>query len=303
MRLTRPLLLALSCAAALVTGCASMDPLAGQHESAAQHEPGTIARQSVSYEEVRAIYNDRVAPADTFWARVSIRIDGRDAEGGRLREQAEGHLQIQRPSSLAMSIGKLGETHLYLGSNDDVYWWMDLIDKDDAFVIFGRHTQVSPHKAAQLGVPVHPLDLIDAIAISPLPPESPGARATWTPDGKELVVRAPGRWGARRMWLDPDTFEPRRVEIEDERGNLQLAAELSRYERVLKQGDATILLRMATRYEIRTAGLDAEVRINLFEPKIRSIRPIAFDLPRLIETFHVEQAWDLDAPSAGPAGD
>ncbi len=291
--------LALGLAAVLGAGCSSLDPLAGQHE---QHEPARQARPAVSYAEVAAIYNERVEPASTFWARASIRVDGRDAEGGRLREQAEGHLQIERPRRLALSVGKLGETHLYLGSNDDVYWWLDLIDKDKSFVIFGRHAQVSPDKAAQLGIPVHPLDLIDAMALSPLPAETEGASVVWTPDGKELVVRAPGRWGARRMWLDPDTFEPRRVEIEDDRGELLLAAELSSYKHVRKQGDATIRLRLATRYEIQTAGLDATVRINLFDPKIRPIRPIAFDLPRLLETYNVEQAWDLDAPSAGAGG-
>lgn len=294
LRLILPIAIALSA----VGGCASLDPLAGQHEGASQHEPRTRStREAPSYDEVAEIYNDRVSPADSFWARASIRVDGRDAEGGRLREQAEGHLQIERPRRLALSIGKLSETHLYLGSSDDVYWWMDLIDKDDAFVVFGRHEHATPDKASQLGVPVHPLDLIDAIALSPLPPESPGSLAAWTPNGKELVVRAPGRWGARRMWLDPDTFEPRRVEIEDDQGKLLLAAELSRYEHVRKQGDATIRLRLATRYEIQTAGLDATVRINLFEPKIRSIRPIAFDLPKLLETYKVDQAWDLDAPS------
>ena len=283
-------------------GCSSIDQATGQHESARAPRP-TAKRDAPSYAEVAALYNDRVAPADTFWARASIRVDGRDAEGGRLNEQAEGHLQIERPRRLALSIGKLGETHLYLGSSDDVYWWMDLIDKKDAYVVFGRHEAVTPVKASQLGVPVHPLDLIDAIALTALPEEGPGTGAAWTANAKEIVVRAPGRWGARRMWLDPDTFEPRRVEIEDDRGKLLLAAELSRYEFVQKRGDATIRLRMATRYEIRTAGLDATVRINLFEPKIRSIRPIAFDLPRLLETYRVDQAWDLDAPSAGAPGD
>ena len=174
-------------------GCASMDPLAGQHEGAAQHETRTPRAEAPSYDEVAARYNDRVAPAETFWARASIRVEGRDAEGGRLSEQAEGHLQIERPRRLALSIGKLGETHLYLGSSDDVYWWMDLIDKDDAFAVFGRHEYVTPDKAAQLGVPVHPLDLIDAIALSPLPEGAPGSWAAWSPDGRELVVRAPMR--------------------------------------------------------------------------------------------------------------
>ncbi|MFI4896510.1 MAG: hypothetical protein ACIARR_01650 [Phycisphaerales bacterium JB059] len=289
--------------AGMLCGCASLDPLAGQHEPASQHEPRVQRRAAPEYAVIAASFNERVAPADTLWARASIRVDGRDAEGGRLNEQAEGHLQIERPRRLALSIGKLGETHLYLGSSDEVYWWMDLIDKDDAFAVFGRHEFVTPEKASQLGVPVHPLDLIDAIALSPLPAEAPGAWAAWTDDGTELVVRAPGRWGARRMWLDPETLEPRRVEIEDDAGRLLLSADLSRYDYVRKSGDATIRLRLATRYEIKTAGLDATVRINLFEPKIRSIRPIAFDLPRLLETYRIDQAWDLDAPRAGLAGD
>ncbi len=260
---------------------------------------GGEAREAPPYPDVAALYNERVAPIDSLWARASVRVEGRDAAGGRLREQAEGHLQIEPPGNLALSLGKLGETHLYLGSNDELYWWMELIEDDDRPLTFGRHDRATPAKVAALGVPVHPLDLIEATAITPMPDE--GGDAEWGDDGL-LVVRTPARWGERTLWIDPDTYEPARVQITDAGGGVALTAELSRYSTAIKQGDASVSVRVATRYEIRVPDMDALVRIELFEPRIRPIRAVAFKMETLSKAYGVTRREDLDAPRAEGSG-
>jgi len=81
-----------------------------------------------AYEDVVAAYNARVSAFGRVWARVTAVYRGVDDAGNRLSEQAEGHLQIERPDRVALSLGKLGETYLYLGSNESRYWWIDLVD-------------------------------------------------------------------------------------------------------------------------------------------------------------------------------
>lgn len=113
-------------------------------------------------------------------------------------------------------------------------------------------------------------------------------------------ARAPGE---RTLWLDPDSLEPARVQITDAGGRIALTADLSRYLTATKQGDATAHVRVATRYEIRVPDMDALVRIELFDPQIKPIRSIAFDMETLARAYKVTRREDLDAPrAAGPDG-
>jgi len=256
--------------------------------------------EAPAYAEIASRYNARVAPIDALWARASVRVEGRDAAGADLNDQGEGHLQIEPPARLALSLGKLGETHLYLGSSDDLYWWMELIDADDRPLTFGRHDSATPAKVGALGVPVHPLDLIDATAITPLP--AAGGQVDWAEEGL-LRVRTRARWGGRTMWLHPASLEPVMVVLDDGAGRVVLTAKLTRYSTAVKQGDASANVRVATRYEIRVPELDALVRIELFEPRIRPIREVAFDMETLSRAYRVTRREDLDAPrAAGPDG-
>jgi hypothetical protein len=70
----------------------------------------------ITAEDVLEAHNARAAALDRLWARASVQVTGAD-ENGRLSEQAEGHLQIDQPDRVALSLGKLGKVQLYLGSN------------------------------------------------------------------------------------------------------------------------------------------------------------------------------------------
>ncbi|GJM18337.1 MAG: hypothetical protein DHS20C14_05500 [Phycisphaeraceae bacterium] len=247
------------------------------------------------YETIAAAYNARVDGLDRLWARAVVRVEGEDAAGKRLREQAEGHLQVIRPDMLALSMGKVGKSFLHLGSDAEHYWWFDSIDEDNEVGMIGRHEIATPEKAAALGLPVHPLDLIELLGITELPEGS--RRVGWSKDRTRAVFTVPARWGSRWVWVDPVTFEPSRIVLADRDLGVVAEAELSRYEIVRIDGDATRQPRVATRVVVTTPGFEGFARITMSEPRNRSIPSVAFDLDKLMRRYRVDQLVDVDDPA------
>ncbi|MEQ8769914.1 MAG: hypothetical protein RIB60_05335 [Phycisphaerales bacterium] len=272
----------------LLSGCTSLDT-PGESVSAGPNE------SPPSYEQIRAAYNERVDGLDRLWARAVVRVEGEDAAGKRLREQAEGHLQIEQPNKLALSMGKVGKPFLHLGSDDAFYWWFDALDEGNEIGLIGRHEEATPDKAAALGLPVHPLDLIELLGISELPEGT--RRVGWSKDRTRAVFTVPARWGSRWVWVNPETFEPERIVLADRELNTVAEAELSHYEIARIDGDATRRPRVATRVVVRTPGFNGFARITMSEPQNRSIPRVAFDLDRLRSRYNVETLQDVDDPA------
>jgi len=264
-----------------LSGCTTPDPI---------FDPETPLP---THEEVLAGQREAVRGLERLWARAVVQVDGADAAGNELKEQAEGVLQVIPPDRLALSLGKLGDTLLYLGSNEERYWWFDLLDSDRRIAVIGRHELVTPEKAATLGVPVHPLDLVELLAITPL---SEGSEVLgWDTSGR-VIVEHPTRWGSRRIWLDPIDWKAWRVELLDEAGEQLASAELSDHARASVAGDALTSPWVAGRLEVRAAGFDGEVRVSLYDQQNRRIRDIAFDLGRLAnDVYKINAVHDLDA--------
>lgn len=254
-----------------------------------------------SYPAVAERYNQRVARLDKVWARISMRVTGTDKEGNKIDEQAEGHLQVVRPDKLALSITKVGETYFYLGSNEQQYWWIDL--HEDKRVLVGRHESATPQLAARFDVPVHPLDLLELLGITPLPPGAATATA-WSRDGRTLEVALPGRWGKRHLFLDPTTLQPRRIELRDTRGKLLVAADLEAPQPVVVRCDSATPP-MASLYKINIATTGANITLRLYDPENRCDRQklTPFDLDALIKAYGVTTIERLDdkPPAARPS--
>lgn len=250
--------------------------------------PGITAAQIVEAQ------NARVAGLDRLWARVSVQVTAKNEKGKRLRDQGEGHLQIVQPSSIALSLGKVGQTQLYLGSNEQIYWWIDLLDSDEKVALAGRHERVTTEKAALLGVPVYPRDLVHMLGITPLPTSAADAELEWDAHS-HAAVHAPTDSGERRVWFDVDSMLPTKVELFDDNGELVLTSELDRYDFVNVVGDATIKPKIAERADITIAVDDTKVKISLYDPENRAIRPTAFDFEKLVRGFGVDTIYDLDA--------
>lgn len=245
-------------------------------------------------------FNARAERVTSLWARASAVIEGEDAEGRDLRERAEGHFQIIPPDRIAMSLGKLGNDNLYFGSDDTFYWWFDMIDSQRKIATVGRHASITPAKIDALGLPIDPLNLIDALGITPLPTDLGSVVARPASDRSAVVLSAPTRRGVRRYTIDRETGEPSRVELIGPGGVAALDVSLTRYRliRGLEQGEDP--LRVPERIVVRMNGFEGEIRFELYDPERKDIRPVAFRVDLLIDAYGIDELVDLDRPAVDP---
>lgn len=252
-------------------------------------------------------HNDRVAPLWRLWARTTLIVEQLDPDdpGGLLRDQAEGHLQLEQPDRFALSVTKLGDIYFYLGSNAERYWWIDRLT-EDRVALFGRHSRATPELAQLLGIPIHPLDLMDLLGVTPLPDDSGleiGPRTEgevgWTAEGA-VAVTVPARWGWRRVVLDPLTYEPSRVEMLDAGGGVVLASALSRYGSVRIRGQGVPGPGVARRAVIESRDTGARVTMDLYEPENRELSEQAFNFEALVRAYvRGGEVIDLDEYAEG----
>lgn len=223
-----------------------------------------------------------------------VRFTARDRNGNRRTEQGEGYLQVIRPNHVLLSVGSyVDRMYFYLGSNDQLYWWVDSMKDHAREAAVGRLELATRERAAQLGVPVHPLDLLELIGVTTLP-ES-GGEVRWVDRGRAIEVTAPARWGIRRLQLDPVMFEPTRIELLDDAGNMVARAEIALPVAVTIEGSGH-RPRIAGRVRIALPTLEAEVTIDIHSPETTSRRPRlqAFDLLSLLESLRIDQIYSLD---------
>jgi hypothetical protein len=269
--------------ALILSGCAHDQPV-NPEEPPSEFIPELDAQEAIT------AWNSRVERLERLWARVTVVVNTVDAAGEAVTEQAEGHLQIERPRGVALSLGKLGETYLYLGSNDERYWWIDVVDRENRAAVTGRHAAVTMEKAARLGVPVHPLELVEVLGLTPI---GDGAVVDGT------TVTTPTATGGRVVrFVDPETFEPVRIDVVDAAGELVLSASHEAYQLASVRDDTRVKPRVPGRVIVEAPTVPATVRLALYDPENRDIREIAFDFDRLLKAFRVETVYDLDATAA-----
>ncbi len=244
-----------------------------------------------SYENIARAQSLRVADLDRLWARATLRLYTIDKDGDTNEEEADGHVQYIRDRKLFLAVKKLGETYFQLGSNDTLFWWIDLSDSDHKAALVGEHAKATPKTAARFGLPVHPLDLIDVLCLLPFP-DRPITSPNWTPDGRYVRVTLQGRWGQRSVFLDPKTLVPRRVEAFDARGALVLSATMNEDEPVKVKGLEKTSATIATEIEIDVPASKTRAKMSLHDPENRrdGISASAFDLKSLLERYGVKDA-------------
>jgi len=243
-------------------------------------------------------HNERVGSIDRLWARVSVRIKGTDARGGGFEEQGEGHLQVTRPDQVSLTIGKLGETYFAYGSNNDRYWMFDLSDSDRRIALVGAIENLTPNRADEIGLSVHPGDLISSLGIEPIDPERIVA-TRWDEESARIVISVPSRWGVTEYWFDPDRGLPGLVRSLDEQGELIADSELSRYKGLLGDQRRASGVLVPGKVEISRGGAGAKngdfVRIELSEPSQRAIKGMVYNPDRLVRAYRIHEIVDLDA--------
>jgi hypothetical protein len=313
--------------------------------SPGSHDDGPITslapRPLPTYAEIAAAQNARAAMLDRFWAATTAIVTYEDQDGVVRTEQAEGHLQIIQPTGVALSLGKqiTSEIYFYLGSNDEFYWWLDRLDPERGVAYIGTHAMATPQRAARFGAPVHPLDLLDLLGITPLPgdggaelldpvhaqaPETaggdgsvagapPGVRVAWSPDGSLVMVDVPGRFGTRRVSFEPDTLMPRRVEILDDRGRVVVYSTLAGEVVASVLEDSRQRPLVSSQVEVLIPGSQTSIRLRMdrIENRGSRQRDNPFNLEGVLRAYPVDRIEDLDAieidaplapEDAGPPG-
>ncbi|MFK7883091.1 MAG: hypothetical protein AB8F26_02770 [Phycisphaerales bacterium] len=239
-------------------------------------------------------HDARVLALDSFWARASVRVEGRDAEGSKFSEQGEGHLQVERPDHVAINLGKLGEMYFALGSNEDRYWLIDVSDSSRRLIVFGSQSQATPEKAAMLGLPVHPRDIPLLLGLMPL--EGRDLEAPAFNENGQVVVGIATRWGRGELRFDPLSLDLIGTAAFDANKALLAEAELSRHGPVADANGSGVVGRMPRKIEMRVPGFDGFVRMVLDDARNRPINAAVFNPDRLERGFRVRERIDLDKP-------
>lgn len=280
---------------ASLVGCAQNKPGPGPTP-----EPNTGPLPKV--QDVIAKYNARVARLEAVESPVELVVRATDAEGKETKEQGEGNLKMVRPRKIALRIDKVAQTFFWLGSNDEKYWWFDLRG-DEKVALVGTHAKATPQVAARFGLPVHPVDLLDLAGVAPLEGME-SATISWAKDGKQVVVELPGRWGVKRMTIDPASGEASAAVILDASGNIVVSSRLENYELVPVRGEAGAAARMATRLFAEVPSAKATVELLIHTPANNGatrIKAANFDYSDLKTRLGAQREIDLDAVEAtGP---
>ena len=260
-----------------------------------------VAGPLPTYEEVYAQAEARVGALDRFWARATVGLRYKDAEGERHYEQGEGHLQFVRPSQVALTIGKLGETYLLLGCDDERFWWIERLNTKRAFV--GGQNGARDLAIERVGVPVLPTDLLFLADLVPWPlPGDAYAGKVIDADRDGLDPSAvfavefneSGR--TRRVYLTRTVFDPVGVDLFSDDGRLIASSELSMHERVLNHIEPTRQQRVPSRMKVDVPSAESRIELNLKDMEISDRRPkaVVFDLDGLIRRFGIDEVIRLE---------
>lgn len=247
-----------------------------------------------TYAEAAPSFNEVVASYDHLWTPVALRVRYRDEQSGNMTEDLlDGHLQVITPDRVALRIDKLSETYAYLGCDAERYWWIDV---KAGSAIVGTHAKATPAALADFDIPVHPLDLIALLGVVPVDPMAYGA-TRWSTDGRSLGILTRARFGNKLVWVDPETYEPRAVEITDENGRTTLRSTITRQERIPIDGTRETSARIATQYDVTFEGSDFALGVRLQGPENRRnrMRPAAFNMDTVLKTYRVKDIIDVDA--------
>lgn len=278
-----------------LAGCRGAGERADRPEAPARPPPPLAA--------IVESYNARAGLLSQVWSRLTLRVEATDEDGSKRVENTEGYLQFVQPSRVSLMVNKLGETYLVLGCDEERYWWMSLTDERTALV--GRHDRATPERAAEFGIPMHPLDMLDLMAVRPV--EAGSASASW--DGPLVRLTLPARsdsWGPRQVWLEGDAYTPVRARVLDAAGATVAESELRDHGPITVRQGATPP-RLARTVLIIVPPRQARVRMQLMDADNRTPRPEVFDLWELIKRHRIgaERVLDLDrrrgsSEEAGP---
>lgn len=284
----RALLAVTALAATLLAGCSQPKPDTSGTPVKEPFIPGPPIA------DVAAKYNKNADLLRQLFAPVTVRIAYTDSKGERHNEQGEGRLQLVQPDHVAMSVGKIGETYFWLGSDSQQYWWADLSGKPRQMFV-GAHVNYNKSQARKVGVVVAPLDLVRLLGIVSLPDNGV---TQFSADRKRIGVTTTLPSGTRqRTWIDATTYLATKIELYNTKGECEIVADLSEPGGVDIKGRAERPW-INTRVIIVHAASNSEFTLDLSEMQDGAGRMVAeaFDEAEVAKHLRVEKTYDLDTP-------
>lgn len=248
-----------------------------------------------AYAVVAKAQNDRSQRLQRVWARAVASITFVDNDGKQRWEQGEGHFQVIQPSKMALSVGKLGEVFLWLGCDEDRYWFIDPKETKRAYV--GRHDLVTRKKVESLGLPVAPRDLIALSGVTPVP-QTLGADSTLgRGSAGEYVLEQPRPGALWRTKLDQRLLTPIGIDIFDAGGRQIITSELEGYAEVRLRGEAGNFPTMPSRMKLTHLPTSSSMSLSLSDATDGGrgrLSSEVFNFESLVERLGITEVVDLD---------
>jgi hypothetical protein len=251
-----------------------------------------------TYREVAERYNANLRGVEQLWARAVIELEWEDDKGKHF-EQGDGHLIVAMPDRLALSLGKLGDTLFWAGSDTERYWLFDLRNRHEVYV--GRQGRPVGFEryADRLRFPISPSDLLRLLGVLPMATGEAATGRVERGENGQWAVEPGG--GSLRFFVDEKTFRPSRIQVLDTWGNPLAEAKLSRWKPMalsgVGPGDFPLV---ATSIEMCETGRDGTMTLFLSSvtdgKENGKIKPKVFEFDQLRGLFKPEKVIDLDAP-------
>ncbi len=253
--------------------------------------------QLPSYQQVVEKYNANTRHFDRLWARTKVRLTWYDRDDKKHSINGDdSKLIMMLPQDLALTIGKLGKTGMWIGSNEKYYWMFELHDEPKTLT-FGAYDNLGLPCTRSVSLPVHPQHmpwLLGVVQLNATPSMTP-APVRW--DNGRYVIEPPDH--PVRLWIDARTGMAKRVELLDGAGEPAVAAVLWGHRRVeMGRFTADRWPLVPTRLEITIPGEKGSARIELDDMTDGRdedrINQAVFDLVRLQRALKPDEVIALD---------
>jgi hypothetical protein len=254
------------------------------------------------YQDLVEIYNRNLLHLQRISASATVTFDWTE-EGKHRNHQGDGRFVAILPDRLALKLGKLIANGLWIGCNAEQYWFFDLMGDKTAYV--GRQASVGRPGTQPLPAPIYPLDIPRIMGLLPIDvrgpsPAPPAVDWSGQPPKGAWIIEPPGT--RSRLFLDPDTNLPVRIELLDAQRQITVAARLSDPVSVETAGVAPGLQpRIAGRIDATVVQDHSRMVLYLAAVSDGGDPPtfredIIFDFARLCQSQKPAKVVDLDQP-------
>lgn len=247
-----------------------------------------------SYHDLITRYDRHVERLSPLWASTDVDMHWLDHHGKRQAENGSGVLIVVRPRDITFTVGKLGQTGLWAGSNNRRYWLFNLRDH---IAYTGLYKNLGKPCTEPLPLPVQPEAVPYLLGLMPIDPNNPPSPpAVEQYRGYDLIA-PPGQ--RIRMVLDPKTAQPVRVYWLDKQGRAVLVSKLTD-RRPMRLANTPYNKRPVIAHQIAIYALGRDARLNLTLHDVTDgkaddqIHPGVFNWQVLLHAHQPKKVINLD---------